>query len=694
VSIRHRVGFIGAGHISTFHAEALRRIPGVELTGIFDIDADRAKAAARTLETRACSSVRDFERENVDVIHVLTPPETHAAAALDAIGAGAHVLVEKPLATDVEDCRRIAAAAQARGVRVCVDHSLLYDPQIRRAIDAIKRGAIGRPVSVAILRSADYPAYEGGPLPPHYRSAGYPFRDLGIHQLYLLQAFLGPIEDVHADWRSLGGDPNLTFDEWTALVRCRDGFGTVHISWNVRPIQNVIVVQGTSGVLRIDPMSMFTSKRSSTPLPKAAERVINTFAESLQPMIDVPKGVAGFMRKSIRPYQGVQELVREFYRTLDEDIPVPVSVDDAIPVVDWVERIARAADADAAAKVAILPELSAEIPIVVTGASGGLGSAVIARMQRDGRRYRIFVRRQPDENPPGREVVVGDLGDPSAVERAIHGARVVIHIGAAMKGGWTTHRTATVAGTRNVVDASLKFGVEQLIYISSLSVVNWSGERMGAPIDESSPLERRPDARGAYTRAKLEAEMLVRDAVEKRGLPAVILRPGQIFGGKLRLVNAAFARKVARYYVVLGDGTLRLPLVYIDDVVDAIAAAMERHITAGEIVQLVDENLPTQNEVLQRAFGSRTKIVHVPRPVVFAIGWLSEIVLGFVKRESPLSRYRLSSALARRTYTSDVAKRVLGWTPRTGVDAGIERTIQHESLAAPTTAVEYAATPT
>lgn len=694
MSIRHRAGFIGAGHISAFHAEALRRIPGVELVGVYDIDSDRAHQAAHAFETRAFSCVYDFEKENVDVIHVLTPPESHAAAALDAIRIGAHVLVEKPLATDVDDCRRISAAAQAQGVRVCVDHSLLYDPQIRRAIDAVKRGAVGRVVSVTISRSADYPPYEGGRLPPQYRSAGYPFRDLGIHQLYLLQAFLGPIEDVRADWRSIGGDPNLTFDEWTSIVRCRDGFGTIHVSFNVRPIQNIIVVHGTRGVLRIDPMSMFSSRRVTTPLPKAAERVINAYAESLQAMIAVPKGVAGFLRKTIRPYQGVQELVRDFYRTLDANLPVPVSIDDALPVVEWTERIARAADADAVARAADLPGLATEIPIVVTGANGALGSAVVERLEAQGRRYRVFVRRRPDGDLRNGEVAMGDLGDPSAVDAAIRGARVVIHIGAATKGGWTTQRTSTVVGTRNVIDACLRYGVEQLIYISSLSVVNWTREQKDAPIDESSPLEPCPEARGAYTRAKLEAELLVRDAVEKRGLPAVILRPGQIFGGRLPLVNAAVARRVGSYHVVLGDGGLRLPLVYIDDVVDAIVAAMERRVVNGEIVQLVDEDLPTQNDVLRLAMHGKAKVVRIPRPIMFGLGWLSEIVLGMLKRESPVSRYRLRSALARRTYRSAAANRVLDWKPRIGVSTGIERTIRSDRTSATQAPVEYAATPT
>ena len=74
--------------------------------------------------------------------------------------------------------------------------------------------------------------------------------------MYLLQAFLGPIESVHADWRSLGGDPNLAFDEWRAQVRCRDGLGQFQLSWNVKPMQSQIIIQGTKGVLRVDDLRL------------------------------------------------------------------------------------------------------------------------------------------------------------------------------------------------------------------------------------------------------------------------------------------------------------------------------------------------------------------------------------------------------------------------------------------------------
>ena len=671
-SIRHRVGFIGAGHISPYHAAALRRIPGVQLAGIYDADSSRSRSLAAKLGTRSVSSLEGLAREGVDVIHVLTPPETHAQLALAAIDLGAHVLVEKPLATDVHDCERIASAARKGGLQVCVDHSLLYDLQIKRAIEAVRSGAVGRVISVHILRGAEYPPYEGGPLPPQYRSAGYPFRDLGIHQLYLLAAFLGPIEDVCADWYSVGGDPNLTFDEWRAEVRCRDGRGHVQISFNARPLANTIIVQGTKGALRVEQMSMYSTKRASSALPKAAERVVNAYGESWQSFAGVSSGVAGFLRKKLRQYDGVQRLIAEFYRTLDEGLPVPVSAEDAMPIVYWVERVARAADAEASFQARVDTRTEACVPVLVTGAAGALGSAIVERLRARGNRLRVFVRRRSARAmEEGMEIATGDLGDPRAVDDAVRGAEIVVHAGAATSGSWIEQHTSTVVGTRNVIEACLRNGVRQLVYISSLSVVDWAGARRGEPITENSPLEPRPQLRGAYTRAKLEAEILVRRAVAEQGLRAVILRPGQIFGGKLPIVNAAVAREILGRRIVLGDGTLRLPLVYMDDVVDAVCAAIDRQLIGGEIVQLVDTALPTQNEILRAVFGVRVKTVRVPRAAVFALGWLSEIVLKPLRRASPISRYRLRSALARRTYSSGNAESLLNWKPRVGVYAGM-----------------------
>lgn len=243
-----------------------------------------------------------------------------------------------------------------------------------------------------------------------------------------------------------------------------------------------------------------------------------------------------------------------------------------------------------------------------------------------------------------------------------------------MGGGWPEHLGATVVGTQNVIDACRRRDVEKLVHISSMSVVDWAGSSGKGPVTERTPLEPRAEERGAYTRAKLEAENRVRTAVEQ-GLACVILRPGQIFGGGIPLVNGAVARRAAGRWIVLGDGELELPLVYIDDVVDAVIAASEQRHARGEVLQIIDHEHLSQQDVLDMT-GEGNKIVHLPRSVVFALGKLSELPLRALGRQSPIALYRLKSALAHLHYESDRAERLLGWRPRVGVREGIQRVTQ------------------
>jgi len=668
---RFRVGMVGAGNICEFHVAAVRNLPDVELIGVYDLDHARATAAAERWGTRAYGSLDELVAAGANVIHGLTPPATHAAVAQAALARGCHVLIEKPVAEDEAEARQIGVIARAKGLTVSVNHSLLFDPQIRRALETVRSGALGEVVAVDILRGSEYPVYEGGLLPPWYRDAGYPFRDIGVHCLYLIQELLGPIEDIDAQWRSLGGDPNLAFDEWRAMVRCVRGLGQFQLTWNAKPMQSQLIIHGTQGLLRVDLFAMFNSRRRNTPLPKAAERLANAMADSFQPLIDVPIGVFKFISKEVQAYQGLRDLVAEFYRRLAAGEPPPVSVEDAAVVVHWVEKVARAADAEHASKRAKFP-VSARVPFLVTGASGSVGRATVKRLIDDGHRVRVFVRRMPRFPLDGVEYAFGNLGDPLAVDRAVNGAETVIHVGAAMKGGWPEHRGATVVGTQNVLDACAKYGVKQLVHISSMAVIDWAGSA-GKLVDESAALEPRPDQRGAYTRAKLEAEQRV-TAAGRLGLPCVILRPGQIFGGGIPLLNGAIARPAGNRWLVLGDGTLELPLVYIDDVVDAIIAAVDKQLVGGEIIQIIDPEQLTQTDVLELA-GDGRKLLRIPRFVVFALGKLSEYPFGLLKRQSPIAMYRLQSALSRLRYGSGWAEDVLGWKPKVGVREGIKRIV-------------------
>ena len=667
-----RVGLVGAGYVSEFHIKALKRLPHVGIVGIADLDESRAKATAQRFGIASHSSLKVMAREGLDAVHVLTPPDSHMDVALEALSLGCHVLVEKPLATSAEDCDRLIADSQARGLRVCVNHSLLGDPLVKRALALVKTGAIGDVLTVDYLRSSNYPPYGGGPLPPQYREGGYQFRDLGVHGLYLVREFLGPIEDVHAEFGGSGvkgSDPNIFFDEWRALVRCAKGTGNIQLSWNVKPLQHQLVIQGTRGTLRADLFAMYLIRRRDTPLPKAAERVINALTESISSATQLSWNAALFVAGRIQPYQGLHNFVAAFYESLSAKSVMPAGLEQTREIVRWTEQVARDAD-HAKSKFYSQYQPGNRPAVVVTGANGLLGSALVKRLIQEKELVRVFVRRIPPPeilHNPRVEVVLGDLGDPEAVDQVLEGSTAVFHIGAAMSGGQAAHEAATIMGTRNVVNACLAHHVPKLIYISSLSVIDWAGHLASQPVTESAALEPAPQRRGYYTQAKVEAERIVRAAAEEKGLPVIILRPGQIWTETSPLISAAVGIRAGSHLVVIGDDSNLLPLVHVDDVVEGIMLAAQSSFCRAEVFQFVDDELMSREELVHlfiRAREPKLKVTHISLRLACLFAGCVERLAEMLHRPVPVSPYRLRSAVAPLVFDCAKAREQLGWLPR------------------------------
>jgi predicted dehydrogenase/nucleoside-diphosphate-sugar epimerase len=679
-----RVGLVGAGYISEFHARAIQRVPNARIVGIADVVDSRATAlAGRFGIPKVFPNMEAMMNEGVDVIHVLTPPDTHAQLAIAALKNGCHVLVEKPLAINAEEVDRISVAATAAQKSVCVNHSMLYDRFVSKALKIVRSGAIGEPLTFDYFRSSEYPPYRGGPLPVQYQDGGYPFLDQGVHALYLAESFLGAIEDAKAIYGTHGCDSNLLFDEWRVAAQCQRGTANIQISWNVRPLQNWFVVQGTKGVVRANLFAMWVAHTPQLPLPKAPARALQAMLEGLSICAQVPANVARFAAKKIVQYDGLHSLVASFYGALQSGASMPVSPEQARSTVYWTERLSQQADVAKTRFQSQFPS-GGDAKILVTGANGLIGRHLVRRLLQEGNRVRLFVRREPEAqwmNDANVEVFLGDLGDPAAVDRAVAGTEIVYHVGAAMKGAAHDHERGTVCGTQNVVNSMLRHSVQRLVYISSLSCLHAAAAQRGDVITEDWPIEPFPSRRGAYTQAKTVAEKTVLDAVRDGHLRAVLLRPGRVFGPGMTLLTPEVARRIGNAFVVLGDGTRELPLVYVEDVIDAIVLAAETSEFDGKVFHIVDQTRITQNQVVRDYIArnaKKAKVIHLPIAVVYTLALGVEVLAKVLKRPAPLSRYRVKSALARMRFDCSRAENDLGWQPRVGVASGLQETMASE----------------
>ena len=192
-----RIAIVGAGYVAAYHLAALKRLDFVDIVGICDLDTAAAqKLAERFGIPLVTRSLAELAPQSPHAVYVLTPPASHCALALQALDMGCHVLVEKPMAESAAECTTMIERARERGRVLSVNHSDRLDPVVVKALDIVRAGGVGDILSVDVLRSSEYPDYAGGPLPAVVAQGSYPFRDLGVHGLYVLEAFLGEVADL------------------------------------------------------------------------------------------------------------------------------------------------------------------------------------------------------------------------------------------------------------------------------------------------------------------------------------------------------------------------------------------------------------------------------------------------------------------------------------------------------------------
>ncbi|HVY59203.1 MAG TPA: Gfo/Idh/MocA family oxidoreductase [Xanthobacteraceae bacterium] len=174
-----RVGVVGVGVMGANHARVLAELPGVELVGIADPDANQADFVSRALNCRAVSDVAGLLDLGVDAVSIAAPTHLHRDIALTCIGRDVHVMVEKPIASSVEEGREIITAARRAGVTLMVGHVERFNPAVQAIKDAIRGENI---LSIAITRV--------GPFPPRMSNVGVVI-DLAVHDIDLIGWFTG-----------------------------------------------------------------------------------------------------------------------------------------------------------------------------------------------------------------------------------------------------------------------------------------------------------------------------------------------------------------------------------------------------------------------------------------------------------------------------------------------------------------------
>ena len=307
--------------------------------------------------------------------------------------------------------------------------------------------------------------------------------------------------------------------------------------------------------------------------------------------------------------------------------------------------------------------------VLVTGASGFVGSAVARAARERGYAVRVLVRpTSPRKNIEAldAEVAVGDMRDEASMRAAMRGVRYLLHVAADYR-LWAPDpqeiERANLEGTEATMRAALAEGVERIVYTSSVATLKVT--RDGHIADETSPLTAE-QAIGVYKRSKVLAERAVERMINDARLPAVIVNPSTPIGprdvkptptGRI-IVEAALGKIPA--FVDTG-----LNLVHVDDVAAGHLLALE-HGRVGERYILGGENLPLQQMLadIAAATGRKAPTLSLPRWPLYPLAFGAECVAKITKREPFVTIDGLKMSKNKMYFTSAKAERELGYRAR------------------------------
>ncbi len=240
--IKMNVGVVGVGNMGRHHARIYYELDNANLVAIADINEDVKKIA----EKYNCKFYKNYkemlEKEDLDAVSVVVPTKLHKEVALDVINAGKHILLEKPIASNVEDARIIIDVAKKNNVKLFIGHIERFNPAVQRLKELIDDGRLGKINSVIVRRVG---------LPPPNIKDNNVIVDLAVHDIDVMKYLLNEEPKLlHSVAR--GALIKDSHDSAEIFLRYGEASGFVQVSW-ITPVKiRSLVVTGTKAYVELD----------------------------------------------------------------------------------------------------------------------------------------------------------------------------------------------------------------------------------------------------------------------------------------------------------------------------------------------------------------------------------------------------------------------------------------------------------
>jgi len=333
-------------------------------------------------------------------------------------------------------------------------------------------------------------------------------------------------------------------------------------------------------------------------------------------------------------------------------------------------------------------------PILITGVTGFIGSRLVENLlDRGFRNLRCFARPSSEvarvdalarrrRDGAGVEVIKGNLLSREDCTTATKDVAVIFHLAAGRgEKSFPDAFMNSVVTTRNLLEASLRDTcLRRFVSISSFTVYTNTQKPRWRLLDESCPVEKRPELRGdAYCFAKVKQDEIVTEYGKRFGIPYVIVRPGHVYGPGNEGITGRVGIGTFGIFLHLG-GSNTIPFTYVDNCVEAIVLAGLKKGVDGEVFNVMDDDLPSSRAFLRlykqnvRRFNS----IYVPHFVSYALCWLWEKYANWSEGQLPpvFNRRRWHAYWKKTRYSNERLKARLGWTPKVPMTEGLRRYFQ------------------
>ena len=359
----YNVAILGCGKVAHLHAKAIENLPNARLAGVWSRTPKTAVEFADKYGTTGYAEISKMVKsEKIDLALVCTPHPFHLEPVLEAANAGANILVEKPLASTLEDSDKIISACKNAGVKLGVISQRRWYEPVKRVKAAIEAGKIGKPVfgTINMLGWRDKDYYDADEWRGTWgMEGGGVLVNQAPHQLDILLWFMGEIDEVYGQWRNLNHPYIEVEDTAVAIVKFKNGgIGNIIVSNSQKPgIYGKVHVHGENGAsvgVQTDGGAMFIAGRSGVLEPPVNDIWSVPGEEKL--LEEWKKQDSEFFGKNDPTVYYMERQIEDFLQAIGNDTEPLVTGEDGRRTVELFTAIYRSTRDNLPVKFPLLPE--------------------------------------------------------------------------------------------------------------------------------------------------------------------------------------------------------------------------------------------------------------------------------------------------------------------------------------------------